>query len=418
MDKFRINFLTDTLNYINREIIVEKTANDEFLKRIEKFVREGWPDIPMKKVSRDKELQPFFVRRFDISSEDGILYFEHRVIIPEVLHKRCLEELHRTHQGVLKMKAVARSHFWWPKIDEEIETLTNNCKICCENRKNPPLTTLHKWKYPEKPGERIHADFGHFGGKTFLLITDQFSKWLELYWMTSTTAEKTISCFRQYFSTWGLVQLLVTDNGPPFSSQEFKKFLASNGVKHLTSAVEHPRSNGAAEVMVGTVKNKLKKILLSGVSFEEAVSSFLLDYRTTIHQTTGKTPAELQLNRKIATRFDVILKRNFANEKKYYPGKREVQLQPEDRVLIRQYRKPEKWIEGVVVQPVGEVMAEVSSVEGIQRRHADQLIQLPNSPNLGENGENPEVNEEVQAEQVLRRSERPKKKATRLIEEI
>ncbi|UYV61405.1 hypothetical protein LAZ67_1004737 [Cordylochernes scorpioides] len=47
---------------------------------------------------------------------------------------------------------------------------------------------------------------------------------------------------------YGLPQCLVSDNGPPFNSLEFKEFLRKNNVYHLTSPAYNPSSNGIAEV--------------------------------------------------------------------------------------------------------------------------------------------------------------------------
>ena len=40
------------------------------------------------------------------------------MVIPSKLREKVLEELHESHPGIVRMKAVASSHVWWPGIDE------------------------------------------------------------------------------------------------------------------------------------------------------------------------------------------------------------------------------------------------------------------------------------------------------------
>ena len=49
-----------------------------------------------------------------------------------------LEELHEMHPGCTKMKALARSYIWWPKMDKDIEDLVKKCRVCQESRASPP----------------------------------------------------------------------------------------------------------------------------------------------------------------------------------------------------------------------------------------------------------------------------------------
>ncbi|CAF4745884.1 unnamed protein product [Pieris macdunnoughi] len=54
---------------------------------------------------------------------------------------------------------------------------------------------------------------------------------------------------------------LVTDNGPAYSSAEFKNFLESWEVRHTASSTHYPQSNGKSERAVQSVKNILKKVI-------------------------------------------------------------------------------------------------------------------------------------------------------------
>ena len=57
---------------------------------------------------------------------------------------------------------------------------------------------------------------------------------------------------------------LVSDNGPQFTSSEFASKMSKWKIKHILTPPYHPASNGLAERGVGIVKDKLKKMGVSG----------------------------------------------------------------------------------------------------------------------------------------------------------
>ncbi len=105
------------------------------------------------------------------------------------------------------MKALARSHFWWPGLNGEIEAKVKACQPCHKAkpaRPAPPKAPLQPWVWPSKPWQRVHLDFaGPFMGKSFLLAIDAHSKWGEVYDMTSTTTTK------YYVAAYGLPQQIM-----------------------------------------------------------------------------------------------------------------------------------------------------------------------------------------------------------------
>ena len=225
------------------------TRKDPILSRVLRYTKQGWP------AHFSPALKPFWTRRTELTLEEDCVMWGMRVIIPQTLRDKVLEELHQCHAGIVRMKAIARSYVWWPKLDEDIADLTKSCLPCQAVKNAPPVAPLHPWTWPTKPWQRIHVDFaGPFYHQSFLIVVDAHSKWPEVIAMKSTTAVATIQELRRLFAAYGLPEQLVSDNGPQFVSSEFVNFLKGNGVKHIRCAPYHPSSNGAAERFVQTFK--------------------------------------------------------------------------------------------------------------------------------------------------------------------
>lgn len=218
-----------------------------------------------------------------------------RIVVPDCLKSQLLNDFHKSHLGIVKIKALARSYVWWPGIDSDIENLVKSCKICIENQKAPARAVPTPWPWPEKPWERLHADFlGPLFGDMYLVVVDAYTKWPEVInFKQNTKANRLVEVFQDLFGRHGLPELLVTDNGRNLASTEFNIFLDQYGVKHSYSPPYHPATNGAAENFVGTFKDKVKKIVQGGESVTNAIRKFLFDYRSTPHCTTGKSSASL-----------------------------------------------------------------------------------------------------------------------------
>lgn len=190
-------------------------------------------DIIMKGRGGDmtSSFKPYLVRRDELSVQSGCLLWGYRVIIPPPLRKKVLDELHTGHCGVVRMKEIARSYFWWPGLDADIEQKAGSCPDCQKMRNLPQLAPLHPWDWPEEPWQRVHIDFaGPLVNHMFLVVVDAHSKWPEVAVMKGTSSEKTVEALRSIFSRFGLPQQLVSDNGPQLVSEEFETFMEENGI--------------------------------------------------------------------------------------------------------------------------------------------------------------------------------------------
>jgi len=211
-----------------------------------------------------------------------------RVVIPNKLQDRVLEELHDGHLGVVKMKALARSYVWWPNISGQLEELAKARSECQHNQKMPTKTPLHPWEWVITPWQHIHIDYaGPFQNSMFLVVVDAHSKWLEVVPVSSTTLSSAIEVLRDLFARFGIPEQFVSDNGAQFISEEFQAFVRSNGIRHLMTAPYHPATNGLAERAVQTFKQVLRSMHQSSKPVKEKLAKFLIAYRNTPHSTTG-----------------------------------------------------------------------------------------------------------------------------------
>ncbi|UYV68598.1 K02A2.6-like [Cordylochernes scorpioides] len=166
---------------------------------------------------------------------------------PRTCQDQMLKLLHQGHIGINRMKSLARSSVWWPKMDSQIEEFVKECSPCMHHQTAPPAENT-PWPRTNQPWQRVHVDHFYFRGDCYLLVVDANSNWIEVFPVRGTTSQENIKLLRECFARYGLPQCLVSDNGPPFNSLEFKEFLRKNNVYHLTSPAYNPSSNGIAEV--------------------------------------------------------------------------------------------------------------------------------------------------------------------------
>ncbi|MES9884563.1 MAG: RNase H-like domain-containing protein [Sedimenticola sp.] len=290
---------------ISSREVASATRTDPILSRVYSYTMNGWPSYV-----KDPELKPYFVRRSELSTDHGVVLWGMRVVIPTKLRAGVLAELHEEHIGMSRMKSLARSYVWWPNMDTQIEDVVSHCQVCQSVRKSAQPAPLMPWEYASRPWQRIHVDFASFKQQSFLVVTDSYSKWLEVVPMKSTTSERTVEELRSMCASWGIPEVIVSDNGPQFISAEFREFTRRNGIRHKLIPPWHPSSNGAAERAVQVLKQALKTQVVdvgnSNLSLRHRLARFLFKYRTVPHTVTGESPSSLFMKRELRSRLTLL----------------------------------------------------------------------------------------------------------------
>ncbi|XP_043935248.1 uncharacterized protein K02A2.6-like [Protopterus annectens] len=281
------------------------------------------------------------LEQYPIPTVEDVLWGA-RVIIPPPGRRALLQQLHQGHVGITRMKALARSYFWWPKLDHDTEVTVKGCNICQQHRSSPEGAPLHPWEWPSRPWQRLHIDYaGPFMGAMFLIIMDAHSKWMDAYPVKTTTSTTTIECLRRSFSSQGLPETIVSDNASCFMSGEFKGFLEKN------------------------------------------VSRVLFNYRITPQSTNGLSPAEMLQGRRLRSTLDLVrpnirakIERMQWRQKEHHDRRRrERSFLAGDAVMTRNFSYGPKWIPGFIVKSTGPLSYQVRLNGGLLvRRHVDQIL--------------------------------------------
>ena len=109
-------------------------------------------------------------------------------------------------------------------------------------------------------------------GRLYILICDYFSKFPFLFQVKTTSFANLRDHLEELFSVEGILDEIMSDNGPPFNGKEFSSFLTGLGIRHTTSSPNYPWSNGFIERQIQTVKRLMEKASSTGRSHQEALS--------------------------------------------------------------------------------------------------------------------------------------------------
>ena len=116
---------------LSAKTTADYTREDPILAKVLQFVTNGCPSTWPHNQDKNK-VRTYPNAQTEITSKDGVLLRDKRVIIPTTLRARVLNMLHLTHIGIVRMKSLACMHVWWPNIEVDIAAHCNDYTACAE----------------------------------------------------------------------------------------------------------------------------------------------------------------------------------------------------------------------------------------------------------------------------------------------
>ncbi|KAE8748061.1 hypothetical protein FOCC_FOCC005256, partial [Frankliniella occidentalis] len=339
-----------------KQEFVSATAEDKGLQAVAQYYQHGWPPSIQKAVP---ESHQYWNIRNDLFTENGMVVLEDKVVVPEALRQRVLTKLHIPHLGIDKTKARARQVVYWPGITNDITQLITGCRICERYSNSNFKGPLLPHAIPERRYQKVSCDILDHKGQPYLVIEDNYSKWLEVQILKNKSSQAVINVLRNVFSTHGIPEVIYGDNNP-LNSAECRTFASSLDSSIETSSPEYPQSNGLAEKGVGIARKLLDKCTEDRIHLADA----LREYNNTPLTGTPYSPAQILMSRMCRTMVPTLaskleprvvdmrpiwLKHRQKAIKKYnrYARRGPVRFAPNDPIV---FRKGRKWFKGHIVR--------------------------------------------------------------------
>ncbi|MBW0563106.1 hypothetical protein O181_102821 [Austropuccinia psidii MF-1] len=139
-----------------------------------------------------------------------------------------------------------------------------------------------------------------------LVIVDRYSKTLIFLpcHKDDTPMDTALLIWNRVISHTGLFKNIISDGDPRFTSALWTNLHNILGTKLSFSAAYHPQTDGLVERMIQTLEDMIKIFCAYGLEFKDSdgftydwctfIPAFELAYKTSIHSSTGKTPAMLE----------------------------------------------------------------------------------------------------------------------------
>ncbi|XP_074298830.1 uncharacterized protein LOC141629781 [Silene latifolia] len=191
---------------------------------------------------------------------------------------------------------ILRQGYFWPTMRADAVNHAKHYDSCqkAASAIHQPIEPMHPiispwpfmmWgmdivgKLPRAPGNRVYM----------LVMTDYFSKWIEVEAMTEVKEAHVISFIkRNIISRFGIPSEIICDNGSQFISDNTEGFCSRWNITLRKSAPYYPQTNGQAEsnnkIIVENLRKRLEEL---GGKWANELPLVLLSDRTTPKVATG-----------------------------------------------------------------------------------------------------------------------------------
>ena len=127
-------------------------------------------------------------------------------------------------------KCIARPReiLYWPNINSHIKQMIGECQHSTQHRNQLPAETQLKDEIPVTLWTKVATDIFYLDNMSYIIMTD----YTIIQLLKNCESITVIKWMKYTFTTFGVPQIVISDNGSEYKSVKFKQFANDWDFKH------------------------------------------------------------------------------------------------------------------------------------------------------------------------------------------
>lgn len=296
--KGKENIIPDCLSRIKINAIDIRSIQDPWYLDLYKKVSVNPSMFPNFKIENDR-LYRYSKNKYRLTAQ-----FDWKLVVPyeernELLSK-CHDDATSGHFGVSKTHSKIANLYYWPTLYQDVKEYVDACEIC-KTYKPVNLARPGLMGNPRRisaPGEAFSCDIlgpfpmSYSRNQYLFVCSDYFSKYVTLFPLRNITARAIVKCIEKgIFLLHGVPKYIFCDNGPQFTSKDFRDLMVKYSVPHIFyNPRYHPQTNQTERVNRELVRAIASYVRSDHRNWDKNVAEIQCALNTAVHDATKFSP--------------------------------------------------------------------------------------------------------------------------------
>ncbi|MBW0542280.1 hypothetical protein O181_081995 [Austropuccinia psidii MF-1] len=237
-----------------------------------------------------------------------------RLLINTIIHE-CHDSIYSGHLSADRKLVKVKNCAWWPSWRKETIEYCHTCDRCQKANRSTgkKFRLMIHIQEPKSPWEVIQMDWvtelppsGDKSYNTCLVIVDRYRKtpiFLPCH-KDDTAMDTALVLWSRVISHTVILKNIIIDRDTKFTSALWTNLHRLFGTKLSFSTEYHPQTDVLAERMIQNLEDMIRRFCAYGLEFKDSdgfahdwctlIPALELEYKTSVHSSTGQTPAMLE----------------------------------------------------------------------------------------------------------------------------